>query len=102
MAEQRTSNRRDGARRGRLSGRDAVERVRQELPELLGHPVESVLGVEQDEDSGWNVTVEVVELSRIPSTTDVLGAYSVTLDNEGELTGYRRRRRYYRNQPDED
>ncbi len=89
-------------RRDRLSGPEAVGRVRRELPELLGRPIESVLGFERDEDDGWRVTVQVVELSRIPHTTDVLGAYLVTLDAEGELTGYRRARRFHRNQADED
>ena len=85
-----------------MSGREAVERVRKELPELLGRPIESVLGFQRDEDSGWRVTVQVVELSRIPQTTDVLGCYEATLDRRGELTGYRRTRRYHRNQADED
>jgi hypothetical protein len=64
--------------------------------------VEAVLGVERDDDSGWLVTVQVVELERIPRSTDVLGAYAVTMDEDGELTGYRRRRRYNRSQADED
>jgi hypothetical protein len=85
-----------------LSGRDAVERVQQQLPELLGRPIESVLGFEHDEDSGWRVTVQVVELNRIPQTTDVLGAYEATLDRKGEITGYRRTGRYHRNQVDQD
>ena len=97
MAEQRGSRSRNGG----MSGREVVECVRRELPELLGRPIESVLGFERDEDSGWRVTVQVVELSRIPQTTDVLGAYEVTVDRRGELTGYRRTRRYHRNQTDQ-
>jgi hypothetical protein len=85
-----------------MSAREAVERVRRELPGLLGHPVESVLGVERDDGNTWIVTVQVVEMGRIPPTTDVLGAYEVTLDQNGELQGYKRKRRYYRNQADED
>ncbi len=88
--------------KNKLSGREAVARVRRELPELLGRPIESVLGFERDDDEGWRVNVAIVELSRIPHTTDVLGAYMVSLDRDGELTGYRRTRRYYRNQADED
>jgi hypothetical protein len=106
MAEQRSRRSQNGARqgsRGRISAREAIERVRGELPQLLGHPVDSVHGAEPDEDgNGWKVTVQVVELSRIPASTDVLGAYEVTLDAQGELQAYRRRRRYYRNQADED
>lgn len=94
---------RNGSRsNNRLSGREIVEQVRRELPALLGRPIESVLGFERSEDSGWMVTVAVVELSRIPHTTDVLGAYAVSLDDDGELLGYRRTRRYHRNQADED
>ena len=79
-----------------------VERVRRDFPQLLGRPIESILGFEPDDDSGWRVMVQVVELARIPHSTDVLGAYAVTLDKDGEVTGYRRRRRYYRNQTDEE
>jgi hypothetical protein len=76
--------------------------VRSELPQLLGRPIESVLGLERDDDDGWKLTVQVVELARIPHSTDVLGAYSVALDSDGELVGYRRQRRYHRNQAEED
>lgn len=100
MAEQ--NKRRNGRRRNGLSAADAVRRVREELPELLGRPVESVLGVQPDDDGGWEVTVSVVELARIPNTTDILGAYRVNLDSDGELIGYGRQRRYPRSQADKD
>jgi hypothetical protein len=100
MAEQRKNNRSNGNRR--LSAREAVELVRGDFPALLGRPVESVLGVERAENGGWNVLVQVIELERIPRSTDVLGAYVVNLDDDGELIGYRRRRRYNRSQADED
>ena len=87
---------------GRLSGRDAIERIRHDLPPLLGKPIEAVLGLDRDEGDCWQVTVSVVELARIPHSTDVLGTYAVTLTADGELDGYRRTRRYYRNQADED
>jgi hypothetical protein len=78
-----------------------VLRVRRELPQLIGRPIESVVGFERAEDDAWCVTVQVVELARIPHTTDVLGDYAVTLDDDGEVMGYRRTRRYHRNQADE-
>jgi Gas vesicle synthesis protein GvpO len=102
MPQQRRSNRQNGADSRRLSAREAVQQVRQQFPSLLGRPIESVLGVERADDDGWQVMVQVVELERIPRSTDVLGAYTVTLDNEGELLGYHRRRRYNRSQADED
>jgi hypothetical protein len=104
MAEQRSGSRRNGSgnKDKGLSGLDAVKRVREDFPELLGRPIEAILGLERDEDDGWNVVVQVVELARIPHSTDVLGAYSVTMDRNGELTGYRRSRRFHRSQADED
>jgi Gas vesicle synthesis protein GvpO len=98
---QRNGSRRNGSGES-LSGREVIARVRRDLPELLGRPIESVLGLERDDDDGWSVMVQVVELSRIPQSTDVLGAYAVKVDADGELVGWRRRRRYHRNQADED
>ena len=98
----RSASSRNGGSRSRISARDVVEQVREELPPLLGRPVEEVLGVQRDDDQGWQVIVQVVELSRIPTSTDVLGAYVVNVDDDGELIGYKRRRRYTRSQTDED
>jgi hypothetical protein len=100
MAESRSSSSRSSKRE--LSAKAAITRVREELPELLGRPLESVLGVQRDDDDLWQVTVQVVELARIPNSTDVLGAYRVTLDGDGELAGYQRLRRYSRGQADDD
>jgi len=91
-----------GRSRNGVSAREAVARVREDLPALLGRPVEEVLGVQRDDEGGWHVIVQVVELSRIPNSTDVLGAYLITLDDEGEIEGWQRQRRYIRSQPDED
>jgi hypothetical protein len=76
---------------------EAVEQVQ----ELIGRPVESVTGMEKN-GSEWNVTLEVLELERVPNTTDVLGRYEVTLDKNGELTSARRTRRYHRAEAGED
>jgi hypothetical protein len=98
----RSSSSSNGAKsKSGISGREAVERARKELEEIMGRPVEAVLGMERDDD-GWVVTVQVVELARIPNSTDVLGAYVVQVDDEGEVVGYRRTKRYHRNQADED
>jgi hypothetical protein len=42
------------------------------------------------------VLVEVVESHRIPETTDIMAVYEVDVDNDGAVTGYRRRDRYVR------
>ena len=71
------------------------------LLELTGKGVEGVTGLERTED-GWKVHVEVVEVRRIPDTTDILALYEVQVDEDGDLMGYRRLRRYARAVPGED
>lgn len=85
---------------GHVRAPDAVKQAIQQLRELTGRPVEGVLGVQRDDD-GWVVTVEVVELRRVPDSTDVLGSYAVAVDSRGELQEYRRTHRYYRSQVEE-
>jgi hypothetical protein len=102
MAEQRSKSSSNGHRRSGLSAVEAAARVRRDFPVLFGRPLESVLGIQRGEEDGWMVTVQVVELERIPRSTDILGAYQVELDSDGELVGYHRQRRYHRSQADED
>ena len=73
----------------------------QQLLELTGKGVEGVTGLERTDD-GWKVHVEVVEVRRIPDTTDILALYEVQVDEDGDLMGYRRLRRYARGVPGED
>jgi hypothetical protein len=79
---------------------ELVRAAARTLAELTGRQPENVLGVRRDDD-GWKVTLEVVELHRIPQATDVLGSYVVTVDDDGELISYERRRRYLRSQTEE-
>jgi hypothetical protein len=76
-------------------------RAAEELLELTGKGVEGVTGLERTDD-GWTVQVEVVEVRRIPDTTDVLALYEIDTDRQGALEGYRRIRRYARGAPGED
>lgn len=87
---------------GGLSGAQLAKRARQELAEITGLEAEGVTSLERGEDGGWIVTVELLELSRVPSTDDVIGSYEAELDEDGELLGYRRRRRYARSQASEE
>jgi hypothetical protein len=72
-----------------------------QLLELTGKEVEGVVGINRTDD-GWSVRVEILELRRIPSTTDVLAIYEVAVDEDGELASYRRLQRYVRGTPGED
>jgi hypothetical protein len=80
--------------------REMTERARSILTELSSVEAESVSAVERTPD-GWRVTVEAVELRRIPDSTDVLATYEVELDGDGELVRYERGRRYSRSHSDD-
>ena len=73
----------------------------EQLQALTGREYEGVTGMERTED-GWAVQVEVLELRRVPTTTDMLGLYEVQTDSRGELQGYRRLRRYARGAADDE
>jgi len=76
-----------------------VKQAREQLEALLELPVESVSGFERTRN-GWLVTPEVLELSRIPESTDVLASYEMELDDDRNLVRYIRGRRYHRSQAD--
>ena len=88
--------------RKKLSPPEVVGRARRQIEELFGKPVEAVSGFGHPEDNGggWTVTLELLELPRIPDTTSLLGTYEATLDADGNLVDARRLRRYPRNQYD--
>ena len=82
---------------GRLSARELSEAALSTVEELTGYSAEAVTGLEWD-DELWQVTVDVLELARVPNTTDVMGTYAVQLDERGTLRGYRRTGRFLRGQ----
>ena len=88
-----------GSDDGRLSAKELSEAARSTVEELTGYPADAVTGLEWD-DELWQVTVDVLELSRVPNTTDVMATYAVQLDERGTLRGYRRTRRFVRGQVD--
>lgn len=86
-----------------VSGDVAAEiaaQARRHLETLLGTEVERVSGLERV-DGGWSVTLEVVELARIPESTDVLATYELVLDEDRQLMSANRGHRYRRSQIDE-
>ncbi|GGW72415.1 gas vesicle protein [Streptomyces lucensis JCM 4490] len=76
-----------------------LREARAQLSELTGLAPESVSSFEQTED-GWSLEMEVLELERVPDTMSLMASYQVELDLQGQLTGYRRVRRYERGRAD--
>jgi gas vesicle protein GvpO len=82
---------------GKLSAAELGKAAMRTVAELTGYDPEAVTALEWDGEF-WQVTVDALELSRIPNTTDIIGAYSVRLDEDGTLRGYHRERRFQRSE----
>ncbi|WP_328352975.1 gas vesicle protein [Streptomyces sp. NBC_00457] len=78
---------------------EVLRQARTQLAELTGMTAETVSSFEQTE-GGWTLEIEVLELARVPDTMSLLASYQVDLDPHGQLTGYRRVRRYERGRSD--
>jgi len=70
---------------------DIMERAKRGLAEITNLKVSNVVGVSKYAD-GWHIGIELVERKSIPDTQDLLGMYEVTLDNDGEIVTYERKR----------
>ena len=87
-----------GGERKPPSRKQLAEHARSQLAEITGMDAAGVTALERSDEDGWKVTVELVELARIPKAADMLGVYEVKLDRRGALEEYRRVRRYSRGQ----
>jgi hypothetical protein len=82
---------------GKLSAAELGLAAMRTVKELTGYNPEAVTALEWDGEF-WQITVDALELSRIPNTTDILGAYVIRLDEDGTLRGYHRDRRFQRSE----
>ena len=68
-----------------------AERAREQLAEVTGfNPVAAVGGFKDEE--GWHISVDVLEMARLPESTDIIGTYVVTLDPEGNMVKFEKKR----------
>ncbi|AQS71852.1 gas vesicle protein [Streptomyces pactum] len=96
---QRTQKTQDSQESRRPRPMEVLRDARAQLAELTGMTAESVSSFERTEE-GWSLEVEILELERVPDTMSLMASYQVELDAEGQLTGYRRVRRYERGRAD--
>jgi hypothetical protein len=82
-----------------MSPVQVLREARAQLAELTGMSVEAVSSFERTPD-GWSLQAEVLELARVPDTMSLMASYLVEVDVEGQVTGYRRLRRYERGRAD--
>jgi hypothetical protein len=79
------------------TGLQIAQQVKEQLAELTRVKPDTISAISKDE-KGWHIVVEMVEMKRIPDSTDMLATYETLLDDEGNLINYHRTRRYLREQ----
>jgi hypothetical protein len=80
---------------------ELAEQARRQVSAMTGLQSGTVTGLDRAGDDRWVVTVEVVELERIPNTMDVMGTFEVTLSEDGEIVRLLRSGRRRRSQTDQ-
>jgi hypothetical protein len=85
---------------GGLKPMQLVRLAGAQLMQLTGRDIDGTSGIERT-DEGWRVLLEVVEVTRVPRSMDVLGLYEVIVDEDGDLVRYERLRRYGRTQSED-
>lgn len=74
---------------GKAGMTEIVEAARSDLASLTGLELGSTLAANR-EGEGWRVTIEGVEKHSLPDGMDILAAYDVVLDDEGNVAGFKR------------
>lgn len=80
---------------------EILDRAKKQLVDTTGLKAVSVTRAFEDEE-GWHVGVEMLEMSRIPSATDVLADYEVLLNESGGMRRFERKRTRLRGETGEE
>ena len=78
--------------------KELSEQAKSQLAEITGLKPITVTGVLKD-GQGWHIDLDMLEMSRIPPATDVLGDYEVLLDDNGNMLRFERKRTRLRGEP---
>ena len=78
--------------------KELAERAKSQLAEVTGLKPVTVTRTFKDEQ-GWHITLDMLEMARIPPATDVLGDYDVLVGEDGNMLKFERRRTRLRGEP---
>ena len=81
-----------------LAMTDVAERAKRQLAEVTGFKPVAAVGSYRDA-KGWHVSVDMLEMARLPDSTDLLGTYVVELDEEGNMIKFEKKRTHLRGVP---
>ena len=70
---------------------EVVEKAKEEILSVMNLEMNNVISCERTEE-GWRLAAELIERKSLPDTQDILGIYEVLLDDDGNMTGYDRKK----------
>ncbi len=80
---------------------EVLERGKRQLADTTGLKPMGVTRACKNDD-GWHVGVELLEMARIPTATDVLADYEMLLAEDGTMLSFERKRTRLRGEPLEE
>ena len=78
-----------------------AERAKEQLAEVTGFSPVAAVGGFKDEE-GWHISVDVLEMARLPESTDIIGTYVVTLDPDANMVKFEKKKARLRGEPYEE
>lgn len=85
-----------GAQSASLNLGEVMAKARLAVPAITSAPVDAIKSCERAADGSWAVTIEVIDSPARLGDNDLLSAYELVLDAEGELASFQRIGRYHR------
>jgi len=82
--------------RQRLSLPDAIKKAKLSIAAITAAPIDAIKGCVKNAEGNWVVTIDVVERPARMGDNDLLSAFELICDPDGELLEFQRLRRYHR------
>jgi len=80
---------------------ELAEGAKEQLAQVTGFKPVAVVGSYKDEE-GWHISVDMLEMARLPESTDVIGTYVAVLDEKGDMVKFDKKRARLRGEPYEE
>lgn len=78
-----------------------AERAKEQLAEVTGFTPIGATGGFRDEE-GWHISVEMLEMTRIPNSSDLIGTYDILLDQDSNMLRFNKKGARLRGEPYEE
>jgi hypothetical protein len=75
-----------------------VDKAKKQMAGITGLRTVTISGIDHAQGK-WQLHMDLLEMARVPDSTDLIGEYEVNLDEDGSLLRFERKRSRLRGQP---